>query len=178
VFFPFNKSLKNELQEKFPTAKWSASKKCWYLPDVNAIRSEIGMALRAETGKAAICQIHPTNQEAFNKMHKLLLLKAYSPNTIQTYCVEFAQLLYLLKDTHVDILTPDRLRSYILYCIRNLKLSENTVHSRLNAIKFYFEQVLRREKMFFRRNSTSPKKINFAQSDKQRRYLKNFWRSG
>jgi len=41
------------------------------------------------------------------------------------------------------------LRAYFLYCITKLKLSENTIHSRLNAVKFYFDQVLRREKFFF-----------------------------
>jgi len=33
-----------------------------------------------------------------------------------------------------------------LYCINELKLSEATIHSRINAIKFYYEQVLRRER--------------------------------
>jgi len=28
-------------------------------------------------------------------------------------------------------------------------LKENSVHSRMNALKFYFEQVLHKEKMFF-----------------------------
>ena len=148
VFFPYNKALQKDLREKFPTAKWSMSKKCWYLPDVNAVRNEIGMKPKTEVGKAVICEIHPTNQPALQRMHETLLLKAYSPNTIRTYCNEFSQLLYLLKDTHVDTLTPERLRAYILYCVKNLKLSENLIHSRLNAIKFYFEQVLHREKMF------------------------------
>ena len=66
----------------------------------------------------------------------------------KTYCYEFSQLLYLLKSTHVDTLQPERLRSYILYCVTKLKYSENQIHSRLNALKFYFEQVLHREKMF------------------------------
>jgi site-specific recombinase XerD len=82
-------------------------------------------------------------------MHELLLLKAYSPNTIRTYCIEFSQLLYVLKDTPVNSLTPERLRSYFLYCIAKLKLSENMIHSRMNAIKFYFEHVLHCEKIFF-----------------------------
>jgi site-specific recombinase XerD len=30
-----------------------------------------------------------------------------------------------------------------------LKLSENTLHSRINALKFYYEQVLKREKFFW-----------------------------
>ena len=78
------------------------------------------------------------------------LLKGYSLNTIKTYCVEFAQLLYLLKDVPVDTLNPERLRAYILYCVTELKLSENVIHVRLNAIKFYFEQVLHCEKIYFK----------------------------
>jgi len=149
VHFPYSLALKNELKQKFSTAKWCPEKKYWYLPDINAIRKEIGMAPRTESGKAVIGKIHPVNLAALKRMHELLLLKAYSPGTIRIYCTEFAQLLYLLKDKHVDTLTPERLRSYLLYCVRELKLSENAIHSRMNAIKFYFEQVLRRNKFFF-----------------------------
>jgi len=82
-------------------------------------------------------------------MHELLLLKAYSPHTIKTYCAEFSQLLYILKGISVNSLTLERLRSYLLYYITKLKLSENQIHSRMNAIKFYFDQVLHRDKFFF-----------------------------
>ena len=156
--FPYNPALKNELKEKFPAAKWSISKKCWYLPDINPVRNEIGMPPKTEPGKAVISQIYPVNRAALKRMHELLLLKAYSPNTIRTYCTEFSQLLYLLKGTCVDTLTPERLRSYLLYCVKELELSENIIHSRMNAIKFYFEQVLHRDKFFFE-EIPRPKKI-------------------
>jgi len=148
VHFPYNSLWKNDLKEKFPAAKWSMSKKCWYLPDINAIRNEIGMIPKTEMGKAVISQINPVNQVALRRMRELLLLKSYSPNTIKIYCAEFSQLLYLLKDKPVDTLTSERLRSYFLYCAKQ-KLSENMIHSRINAIKFYFEQVLHRDKLFF-----------------------------
>ena len=166
VHFPYNMLLKNELRGKFPSAKWSISKQCWYLPDTNSIRNEIGMTPKTEMGKTVISKIHPVNQAALKRMHELLLLKAYSPNTIKTYCVEFSQLLYLLKDVPVDSLTPERLRSYFLYCVTELKLSENIIHSRMNAIKFYFEQALHREKVFFeeiprpKKKSSLPKVIS------------------
>jgi site-specific recombinase XerD len=149
VHFPFDAQVQKELREKFPTAKWSATKKCWYLSDYNAIRNEIGMAPKTEVGRTVTGQIHPINRPALKRMHELLLLKAYSPNTIKTYCNEFAQLLYLLKNNSVDSLNPERLRSYFLYCVKTLKLSENAIHSRLNAVKFYFDQVLKHEKFFF-----------------------------
>jgi site-specific recombinase XerD len=149
VHFQFSAILKNELKEKFSSAKWSASQSCWYLPDSNAIRKEVGITPRLEPGKTVFAQIHPVNQPALKKMHEQLLLKAYSQNTVKTYCNEFAQLLYLLNHIPVSSLTPERLRSYFLFCIKNLKLTENIIHSRINAVKFYFEQVLHRDKLFF-----------------------------
>jgi site-specific recombinase XerD len=94
-------------------------------------------------------EIHPINHLALQKMVNELKLKAYSPNTIRTYTNEFVQLLKILKKHPVDELSPEKLKSYFLYCIDKLKLSENLIHSRTNAIKFYFEQVLHQEKMFF-----------------------------
>lgn len=76
-------------------------------------------------------------------------MKGYSANTVRTYSTEFAQLLSVLKGNPVEELTPERLRSYFLYCHEKLKLSESEIHSRMNAVKFYFEQVLHRQKMFF-----------------------------
>ena len=149
VRFIYNPLLHKELKEKFPSAKWNPSEKYWYLPDTNPIRNEIGMEPKTEMGKEVINLIHPINLAELERMREQLLLKAYSSNTIDSYCVEFAQLLYLLKDVPVDTLTPERLRAYFLYCVKVLKLSENTIHSRLNAIKFYFEQVLNRDKVFF-----------------------------
>jgi site-specific recombinase XerD len=93
--------------------------------------------------------ISEINRLALKRMHETLVLKSYSENTLKTYCGEFAQLLQAIKNVNVDTLTPERLRSYFLYCTQTLKLSENTLHSRMNAIKFYFKQVLKREKMFF-----------------------------
>ena len=184
VHFPYNPLLQKELREKFSTAKWSVSKKCWYLPDVDSIRQEIGLSPKTEQGKTVVSQIQPVNIAALKRMHETLLLKAYSPHTIKTYCNEFSQLLYSLKNTPVDALTPERLRSYFLYCITKLKLSENQIYSRINAIKFYFEQVLHREKLFFaeiprpKRKSILPKVLSksdivkiFAQVDNSKHLL-------
>ena len=54
VHFPYNLLWKDELKEKFPSAKWSASKNCWYLPDTSSIRNEIGMIPKTEMGKTVI----------------------------------------------------------------------------------------------------------------------------
>lgn len=89
------------------------------------------------------------NMDALNAMMQQLRLKAYSQSTLRTYRSEFCQLLQTIKQRDVNTLTADELKRYMVYAIEIEKISENTAHSRLNALKFYFEQVLGREKFFW-----------------------------
>ncbi|MBY0349070.1 MAG: site-specific integrase [Hydrotalea flava] len=89
------------------------------------------------------------NNKAMAMLVQQLTLKAYSPSTIKTYRNEFGRLLQTIKQKNVDTLTADELRRYMVYTIEKEGISENTAHSRLNALKFYFEQVLGREKFFW-----------------------------
>ena len=109
--------------------------------------------------------ISKENEHEFTEYKNRLLLKGYSPSTIRTYCGEFHVFLGSLKNYSAKELAPAQLQRYILYCINQLKLSENTVHSRMNALKFYYEQVLHKERMFFdiprpKKPATLPKVIS------------------
>ncbi len=94
-------------------------------------------------------QLSNENLAALEKFVERLKLKAYSLSTIATYRNEFMQLLQLLKNKPVQELTFTDLRRYMMYAMEKEGIHENTVHSRLNALKFYFEQVLGREKFFW-----------------------------
>ena len=89
------------------------------------------------------------NQVELEKFTQQLLLKSYSPATIRTYRNEFIQLLRTLNQHAVQSLEADDIRRYMGYAMGRLGISEHTAHSRLNALKFYFEQVLGREKFFW-----------------------------
>jgi site-specific recombinase XerD len=82
-------------------------------------------------------------------MKQELELKAYSPGTIKTYLGEMQQFLQLLQSNAADEFTTRRLKDYLQYCYTVLKLGENTLHSRINSLKFYYEQVLKKEKLFW-----------------------------
>ena len=89
------------------------------------------------------------NNDALRLFNQQLELKAYSPSTIRTYDNEFRQFLHTIKDKPAADFSPARLKDYFQYCYTTLKLSESTLHSRINAMKFYYEQVLKREKFFW-----------------------------
>lgn len=94
-------------------------------------------------------QLSKANLDALQKFIQQLQLKAYSQSTINTYRNEFIQLLKILKNKPVDELGTEDLKRYMVYAMEKEGISENTAHSRLNALKFYFEQVLGREKFFW-----------------------------
>ena len=93
--------------------------------------------------------ISPINKHVLPAMQQLLKLKAFSSSTIRTYLNEVAQLLTTIKDIPADELKPEHLKRYLVYCYEKLGLKENTLHSRINAMKFYYEQVLGMDKFFW-----------------------------
>jgi site-specific recombinase XerD len=103
-------------------------------------------------------KIQPVNAHVLPALQQRLKLKAYSASTIKTYLNEMSQLLQIINTIPADELTPEHLRRYLVYCYEKLKLTENTLHSRINALKFYYEQVLKRERFFW--EIPRPKKQN------------------
>lgn len=120
--------------KKLVGVQWSQSKKAWYVRDTEQYRQKFGLTPKP-IGANTLPKIDPANQAAFTAYIEMLQLKAYSKSTINTYRNEFSQLLFTLKSHKVEDLTPDRLRSYFLYCVNELKLSENTLHSRTESYK-------------------------------------------
>lgn len=81
------------------------------------------------------------------KMVDLLVLKAYSHSTIRTYKGELILFFQVLDKHPAASLTTEDVKRWLLKCLKE-GLSENTMHSRINALKFFYEQVLGREKLF------------------------------
>lgn len=200
IFFENWTRLNGAIRKK-ASARWSQTKKCWYVPLNKENYNKVCNALKG-LGKIDQTELHqyllkrknqknkpvserketkskvdittpvfrstvtpiwidkpviiykkerisPINAHIIPAMEERLKLKAYSPSTIKTYLGEMSQLLTLLKEIPADQLTAAHLKRYLLYCLEKLNLKENTLHSRINAMKFYYEQVLGREKFFW-----------------------------
>ena len=96
-----------------------------------------------------VVQVQPINQAVLPALKQELVLRAYSSSTIKTYINEVRVFLGAIGSHPAATYTVQQLRDYLQYCFEHLKLSENTLHSRINALKFYYEQVLKREKFFW-----------------------------
>jgi integrase/recombinase XerD len=175
IFFASNKNILTAVK-KINKIQWCEVYKYWYLPcskiyyekltqAVATIATINNDALKKYLTKRQVTQA--IQQKAGNKnnseqlqlisKHNLHLLvkvvermqlMAYSQSTIRTYKNEIGIYLQTLKNNKADALTTEDVRRYLHYCINTLQLTENTLHSRLNALKFMYEQVLGKEKFF------------------------------
>ena len=124
-------------------SRWSQSMSVWHIPDTEENR--IRFKIQLNEGKSALSKIQDNNQLVLKRFIEVIQLKGYSVSTLKTYRNEFGVFLNYLKQTPAENCSTEAIRDYILYCINELQLSEATIHSRINAIKFYYEQVLKRE---------------------------------
>ena len=107
---------------------------------------------RVSRQRAQIMLQHPLSEDnlkAFCQYQQLLLLKGYRPQTIRVYCNEFHLLLRLLKQTPVSSLTKEQVQAYMLWLLKHKRYSYTHLHTTINALKFYFEQVQGRAKEFY-----------------------------
>ncbi|WP_430899054.1 MULTISPECIES: tyrosine-type recombinase/integrase [unclassified Paraflavitalea] len=173
IYFENYSSLNGLLRKKMG-ARWSQTHKCWYvgfsesnLQRLHHLLKEAGcIIIEEQLGKAGgmsrelsektergagytLDRIYDVNKQVLEDVRQHLILKAYSPSTIRTYLNELHAFLGTIKDRDARSFTPDRIKAYLQYCFEKLNLSENTLHSRINALKFYYEQVLKREKFFW-----------------------------
>ena len=165
VCFEYNKEW-NQRMRKIPGALWSQKIKSWHIPDTNENRQKCGLPPLAQTilesnkiltaSPLLHLNISECNLKCMQIYLQTLQLKSYSASTIKTYKNEFATFLQTLDKVPANSLSTERIKDYLHYCHTTLGLSENAIHSRINALKFYYEKVLNREKFFW--NIPRPKK--------------------
>ncbi len=162
--------------------KWSKTHHCWYVQDTEKMRALFKLPIvnrseydfnnrqwvskpihnnvdRSITNMVTYkgLQVAAINKHVLYNTVQQLTLMGYSSSTTRTYLQEIASFLQDIKYYSADDFTADRLRKYCAYCLKEKKLSENTVHSRINALKFYYEKVLKRECFFI--DLPRPKKV-------------------
>jgi integrase/recombinase XerD len=177
LFVATNKTIQDTIK-KLTAIKWYENLQCWHIPcteihyeamchalkgivvidakplkdflekrkTVNTIQKKVGNKKIVSVGQVFVISQH--NMLLLQRMVEHLQLKAYSASTLRTYKNEVGIFLQTLKNKKADTLTVEDLRRYLHYCIEKLQLSENTLHSRLNALKFLYEQLLGHEKFF------------------------------
>jgi site-specific recombinase XerD len=177
LHFAYNPTL-HTLLKVLPRIRWSRTHGCWYGPLDKPFYTALAAAVKGQATlstevlkkymqqrqlvagtrtqvsakMAGILQKEPLSQEnseAYRRYQQLLHVKGYSLNTLKTYCHSFYLLLRVLGKVPVASLLPQHIHAYLLWLIQKKGYSETAVHTAVNAIKFYFEQVEKKDKTYY-----------------------------
>lgn len=165
--------------KKIPGMRWSSTRRCWYIScnrgsyelllkaiENKAVIETAALKIYLQQRKALVplaeqkvaavaatimlqFPLSEENLAALTAYRNLLVLKGYSPNTLRNYCNELHQLLRLLWQRPINELEKKHICSYLLWLLEKRGASETKVHTTVNAVKFYFEKVLKKEKEFY-----------------------------
>jgi integrase/recombinase XerD len=94
--------------------------------------------------KMPLQDLKRTEREA--EFLKKLEVRRYSKSTKKTYLSQFRKFERYFQDKDIEHLTKEEIRDYLLHLIKKDDISQSTQNQVINAIKFYYEQVLGQEK--------------------------------
>lgn len=80
---------------------------------------------------------------------KKLLQRRYSPNTQKTYLSLFKKYLQFFESRPIHEITKSEIEDYIYFLIQSKDISLSTQNQIVNAVKFYYEHVLKRERLTY-----------------------------
>ncbi len=147
--FPFDRTLIQQV--KFlPDARWSASLKCWHVPDTTETRLQLGLecAEKMSVHPAKHIEVIPKqtlitaeNESVLNRYKQHLILRSYSLNTQKNYIHAFNTFLEAIAPKSPNDLQKEDILKYMQDLIQNKQPSESYQNLIINAIKFWYEQV-------------------------------------
>lgn len=162
IRFEYNLKLIEQVK-KFPGSRWSQSKRCWYLPANNF---HLDIFSNKISGIAAIDASNIKDNGVSNisngrvkkslstKLPKgyleILEQKRYAKSTIKTYTSYFRQFVDYFSGQSLDKVNVEQINDYLLKLIHEESMSPSKQNQYINAIKFYYEKVLGREKQYYK----------------------------
>ena len=177
IYFKYNERIKRAIKT-LPGSRWNQIERCWYIPTSTFDLDDFSrlLASLAEIDHSAL---HGSSTEFRNEKSSLkgqaiklpegylekLERKRYSQNTIKTYTGYMRDFMEEFTEKDLSLVTSDDINTYILKLIRKKRISPSQQNQRINAIKFYYEKVLGRERIKYsierpKKSRTLPKVLS------------------
>uniref|UniRef100_UPI003216AE73 site-specific tyrosine recombinase/integron integrase n=1 Tax=uncultured Draconibacterium sp. TaxID=1573823 RepID=UPI003216AE73 len=165
VRFAYNQTIINRLKEATP-ARWSATRESWYIFADEFDLHNFKDALKEESQiNTEALDVNLTNTDEIKASIKyphrkfillpegyteLLEQKRYSQSTLLTYTAYFKDFMHYFSAHDLTQIKTKEINAYIISLIKLSNMSGSEQNQRINAIKFYYEKVLGREKQLIR----------------------------
>ncbi|HHE39351.1 MAG TPA: hypothetical protein ENL20_12390 [Candidatus Cloacimonetes bacterium] len=146
-FFGYNNNTIKKIKS-IKGRKWSVSNKFWHIPFhpdyLHNLNNQFEGQLKFKPEQSG----NSTNKIEVKlppEYIETMKLKNYSEPTIKTYRLHFLRFLKYYSDYQLKDITQEQIRKYLLYLVVEKQYSTSAQNQAINAIKFYYDQVLQQE---------------------------------
>lgn len=115
----------------------------------NGIEIRRSSTLKSPPPKLQTEDLPQAHRDALLQCLEKLMLKRYSPNTVKLYKQALTGFLHAHKETPPTEISETQIKDFLKEGITRKKWQESTQNGYVNAIKFYYEKVLGREKKIY-----------------------------
>lgn len=149
--FRYNRKLV-EVIRSLSKRWWDADRKMWWVPNTEAARDELRNAFKGKVRfvKTADDQekiVAAPEAPAITEMRKRMDTQNYSKPTIETYLNLFQEFMGYFPMRDPAYISEGEIRSFFQTLGKVKELTTTYKHQSVNAITFFYEQVVGREKM-------------------------------
>jgi integrase/recombinase XerD len=140
---PYDKNLIQKA--KALKGRWDPAAKLWYFAHTAEMKRELERRFAVRSN-----YLKSLKSEAQSAYLDQLERRRYSPNTIKTYVSLFENFLDYFFQVEPAQLTDEHVAEFQTYLVKEKKVATSSQNQYINAIKFYFEKVLGRDKGYYR----------------------------
>jgi len=174
----FNKTLIAGIKE-IPYNRWEKNNKWWTVPfseiiveRLKNVCKELELEVRWEeepSGQGGVKRISkydiPNYRRAPESYRNKHIELRSSPHTIRHYISAFEEFINYFYRYDIDSITEPQIMEFIRYLVAERQVSVSYQNVAINAIKFYYEKVLKGQRKFYfvdrpRRDKTLPSVLN------------------
>ncbi len=178
IFAGYNKALINAIK-KIPYSRWDSKNKWWTIPysvqfteQLTEVCKSQGLIISFEEELSDIMAVKrisrydiPNYREAPVSYREKLTELRYSAHTVSLYISAFEEFINYYPRLETDTISEPQIKDFIRYLITERRVSESYQNAAINAIKFYYEKVLKGRRRFYfldrpKREKTLPEVLN------------------
>jgi len=184
IFAGYNTALINAIK-KVPYSRWDSKNKWWTIPcsvhfteQLTEVCKEQGFHVSHQEEAAvtgAVKRISrydiPNYRDVPASYREKLTELRYSEHTVSLYTSLFEEFINYYSRLETDTISEPQIKDFIRYLITERRVSESYQNTAINAIKFYYEKVLKGQRKFYfldrpKREKTLPEVLNTREISK------------
>ena len=136
ISFPYNPDHITKIKT-IEGYRWHPEKKCWSVPYSEGVVKRIVSLFDGEKVEADLSLY-------LEDLRRELVLRKYSPKTIKSYVHYNEEVLKFFGRNPYEITNND-VKDYLFHLAEEREVSTSTLNSAINALKFYYGEILRRK---------------------------------